>query len=108
MRIEEGVQTFGMMLETRFARDEGAGASNRFLRGFLTASLLYCIGPMTIIGSINNGLSGDYSLIAVKSVLDAFASVAFASSLGIGVLFSAIPVLIVQGGISLSAMQIGR
>jgi uncharacterized protein len=108
IRIEDGLQAFGRFLEARFARDNEAGASNRFLRGFLTASLLYCIGPMTIVGSINDGLSGDYNLIAVKSILDGFASVAFASSLGIGVLFSTIPVFIVQGGISFTAMQLGH
>lgn len=108
MRIEDGLQTFGHFLEQRFARDDEAGASNRFLRGFLTASLLYVVGPMTIVGSINDGLTGDYNLIAVKSVLDGFASAAFASSLGIGVLFSVIPVFVVQGGISLAAMQLGR
>jgi uncharacterized membrane protein YqgA involved in biofilm formation len=71
------------------------------VRGFLTASLLFCIGPMAILGSINDGLSGDYSLLAVKSVLDGFASLAFASTLGIGVLFSSLPVFVYQGGISL-------
>ena len=108
IRIEDGLHAFGSFLEQRFARDTEAGASNRFLRGFLTASLLYVVGPMTIVGSINDGLSGDYNLIAVKSILDGFASAAFASSLGIGVLFSIIPVFVVQGGISLAAMQLGR
>jgi uncharacterized membrane protein YqgA involved in biofilm formation len=106
--IENGLQALGQFLEQRFARDNEAGASNRFMRGFLTASLLYCIGPMTIVGSINDGLTGDYNLIAVKSILDGFASIAFASSLGIGVLFSAVPVFVVQGGISLTAMQLGH
>ena len=108
MGIENGLQAFGRILESRFARDDEAGASNRFLRGFLTTSLLFCVGPMTIVGSINDGLSGDYSLIAVKSVLDGFAAMAFASSLGLGVLFSSVSVFIVQGGISLIAMQVGR
>ena len=78
------------------------------MRGFLTASLLYCIGPLAIVGSINDGLTGDYNLIAVKSILDGFASIAFASSLGIGVLFSAVPVFIIQGGISFTAMQLAH
>ena len=106
--IENGLHTLGQFLEQRFARDNEVGAANRFIRGFLTASLLYCIGPMTIVGSINDGLTGDYNLIAVKSILDGFASIAFASSLGIGVLFSALPVFVVQGGISLTAMQFGH
>ena len=106
--IENRLHALGQFLEQRFARDDTPDASNRFIRGFLTASLLYCIGPLAIVGSINDGLTGDYSLIAIKSTLDGFASIAFASSLGIGVLFSAVPVFIVQGGISLTAMQLGH
>ena len=105
LRIENGLHALGQFLEQRFARDDTPGASNRFMRGFLTASLLYCIGPLAIVGSINDGLVGDYSLIAVKSVLDGFASIAFASTLGIGVLFSAVPLFMVQGGISFATMQ---
>jgi uncharacterized protein len=106
--IENGLHALGQFLEARFARDDAPGASNRFMRGFLTASLLYCIGPLAIVGSINDGLTGDYSLIAVKSVIDCFASIAFASSLGIGVLFSAVPVFLVQGGISFTTIQLGH
>ena len=61
---------------------------NDFVRGFLTASLLFCVGPIAILGSIQDGLTGNYELLAVKSVLDGFASLAFASTLGVGVLFS--------------------
>jgi uncharacterized membrane protein YqgA involved in biofilm formation len=106
-RIEDGIQALGRFLEGRFASAPAAGdatpagTNSRFVRGFLTASLLFCIGPMAILGSINDGLSGDYSLLAVKSVLDGFASLAFASTLGIGVLFSSLPVFVYQGGISL-------
>jgi uncharacterized membrane protein YqgA involved in biofilm formation len=101
-RIEDGLRWLGEFLEKRFSREQEDG-SNRFLRGFLTASLLFCIGPVAILGSIQDGLSGDYNLLAVKSVLDGFASIAFASTLGIGVLFSAIILLMYQGGISLLA-----
>ncbi len=103
--IENGLQHLGIWLEKRFAGGEG-GESSRFVRGFMTASLLYLIGPMAILGSISDGLTGDYSTLAIKSVLDGFASIAFASSLGIGVLFSAIPTLVYQGGISLLAAQL--
>jgi uncharacterized membrane protein YqgA involved in biofilm formation len=111
-KIEEGLQGLGKKLEQRFAgapSQEDApqvGGNSRFVRGFLVASLLYCVGPMTILGSINDGLRGDYNLLAVKSVLDGFASLAFASTLGVGVLFSTLPVLIYQGGISLLAAQL--
>jgi uncharacterized membrane protein YqgA involved in biofilm formation len=104
-RIEDGLQSLGKFLEQRFSR-EGEEGSNRFVRGFLTASLLFCVGPMTILGSIQDGLTGDYNLLAVKSVLDGFASLAFASTLGIGVMFSTIIILVYQGGISLLAAQL--
>lgn len=104
-KIEDGLQNFGKFLEQRFSR-EGNDDSNKFVRGFLTASLLFCVGPLTILGSIQDGLTGDYNLLAVKSVLDGFASLAFASTLGVGVLFSTIVILVYQGGISLLAAQL--
>ncbi|MFN3490812.1 MAG: DUF554 domain-containing protein [Anaerolineales bacterium] len=101
MKIEDRLQTFGQTLEKRFSPDREAGsASSTFVRGFMVASLLFCVGPMTILGSIQDGLTGDYQLLAVKSTLDLFASIAFASTLGVGVLFSSIVILIYQGGIS--------
>ncbi len=112
-RIEDGLQNLGRVLEQRFSLGPEAGTAkvpvggSRFVRGFLTASLLFCVGPMTILGSINDGLRGDYNLLAVKSVLDGFAAMAFASSLGVGVLFSSLTVLIFQGGLSLLAAQMG-
>lgn len=104
-RIEDGLQNLGKYLEQRFSRSNDEG-SNIFVRGFLTASLLFCVGPMTILGSIQDGLTGDYNLLAVKSVLDGFASLAFASTLGVGVMFSTIVILVYQGGISLLAAQL--
>lgn len=105
MRIEDGLQNLGQILEQRFSK-EGDDGSNKFVRGFLTASLLFCVGPMTILGSIQDGLIGDYNLLAVKSVLDGFAALAFTSTLGVGVLFSTIIILVYQGGISLLAAQL--
>ena len=104
-RIEDGLQNLGKYLEQRFSKSDDDG-SNKFVRGFLTASLLFCVGPMTILGSIQDGLTGDYNLLAVKSVLDGFASLAFASTLGVGVMFSTIVILVFQGGISLFAAQL--
>lgn len=110
MKIEDRLQTFGQTLEKRFSSESEVGppsgtmsSSSTFVRGFMVASLLFCVGPMTILGSIQDGLTGDYQLLAVKSTLDLFASIAFASTLGIGVLFSSIIILIYQGGISLLA-----
>jgi uncharacterized membrane protein YqgA involved in biofilm formation len=103
-RIEDGLHRIGELLERRFSREEDD--SNKFVRGFLTASLLFCVGPMAILGSIQDGLTGDYNLLAVKSVLDGFASIAFASTLGVGVMFSTIIILVYQGGVSLLAGQL--
>jgi len=105
LRIEDGLQNLGKLLEQRFSKESDDG-SNKFVRGFLTASLLFCVGPMAILGSIQDGLKGDYNLLAVKSVLDGFASIAFASTLGVGVMFSTIIVFVYQGGISLLAAQL--
>ncbi|MCS7011577.1 MAG: DUF554 domain-containing protein, partial [Anaerolineales bacterium] len=72
-QIEAGLQALGRRLEQRFNRQ---GDTNRFVQGFLTASLLFCVGPMTILGSIQDGLTGNYELLAIKAVLDGFAALA--------------------------------
>lgn len=77
--------------------------SNTFTIGLMTASLLFCVGPMAILGSINDGLQGDYALLLTKSVLDGISSIALASSLGVGVVFSSVAVLLYQGTITLFA-----
>jgi uncharacterized membrane protein YqgA involved in biofilm formation len=100
-RIEERLAGLGSRLEARFAGASQAGSV--FVRGFLTASLLFCVGPMTVLGSIQDGLTGDYSLLAIKSVLDGFGALALASALGVGVLFSVIVILGYQGGLTLLA-----
>lgn len=105
-KIEEGLENMGSWIESKVGKKNNSAESERFIRGFMTASLLFCIGPLTILGSIQDGLSGNYELLAVKSVLDGFASLAFASTLGVGVMFSAVVVLLYQGGISLLAAQL--
>ncbi len=105
-RIEEGLAAIGKRLEDRFAAGLAQDShGHNFVRGFLTSSLLFCVGPLTILGSIQDGLTGDYNLLAIKSVLDGFAALAFASTLGVGVLFSILVVLVYQGGLSLLAAQ---
>ena len=79
--------------------------TTQFIRGFLASSLLFAIGPIAILGSIQDGLTGDYNLLAIKSVLDGFAALAFAASLGVGVLFSSLVILVYQGSLSLLAAQ---
>jgi len=103
--IEDGLEGVGRRLEKRFARVEDQ-ANSRFSRGFLTASLVFCVGPMTILGSIQDGLTGDFRTLAVKSLLDFFAAIAFASTLGVGVISSALTVLLYQGGLTLIAASI--
>ena len=86
--------------DTLKAQVKGGG---RFTEGFVAASLLFCIGPMTIIGSLNNGLSGDNALLTLKAAMDGLASIALTGSYGMGVGFSALTVLLIQGGLSLLA-----
>ena len=76
---------------------------NGFTQGIVTSFLLFCVGSMTIVGSISEGISGDRTLLLTKSILDGFSSIALASSFGIGVIFSAFPVLVFQGGLTLLA-----
>lgn len=104
-QIEEGLRRVGVWLESVVMRGSAEGGDNRFVRGFLTASLVFCVGPMAILGSIEDGLTGNYKTLAVKSVLDGFGALAFASTLGVGVLFSALMILLYQGGLSLLAAQ---
>jgi len=105
-QIEKVLHRLGVFLEKRFAGGNGdAPQGSSFIRGFLIASLVFCVGPMAILGSIQDGLSGDYSILGIKSVLDGFASLAFASTLGVGVLFSTLVILVYQGGLSLLATQ---
>lgn len=96
--IERGLSRAGEALKARFGRRQA-----RFTEGFVVASLVFCLGPLTILGSIQDGLTGDYELLAVKSMLDGFASLAFASSLGWGVGFSVITILAYQGALTLTA-----
>lgn len=106
--IEAKLEGIGARLERRFGGGQGeerepGRARSTFIQGFVTASLVFCVGPMTILGSIQDGLTGDYQLLAIKSMLDGFASLAFASTLGVGVVFAALTVLVYQGALSLSA-----
>jgi uncharacterized membrane protein YqgA involved in biofilm formation len=99
VRLHEGLNRLGDMLQATLTAEKDSA----FSKGFVTASLLFCVGPMTILGSIQDGLSGDYTLLATKSILDGFASLALAASMGWGVLFAALTVLVYQGGLTLSA-----
>ncbi len=92
------LEALGIRLQSRFGQGESS-----FAKGFVSATLLFCVGAMAVIGSLEDGLHGNYQILLVKSMLDAIFSALFAASMGVGVLFSAIPVLIYQGSISLAA-----
>jgi uncharacterized protein len=100
--IDDALKRFGDALERRFSKG-GSPVS----RAFVTTSLLFCVGPLTVLGSLQDGISGDYRLLALKSALDFVASLSFASVLGWGVLLSAGSVLVVQGGLTLAGALFG-
>jgi uncharacterized protein len=105
LEIEARLQGLGAWLERRLARSASSEGTARFIKGFVSASLVFCVGPMTILGSIQDGLTGNFQLLAIKSLLDGFAALAFSASLGVGVLFSVIIILLYQGGLTLLAAQ---
>ena len=106
-QIQEKLEAVGRWLEERVGGAMANGDERSITRAFVTASLVFCVGPMTILGSIQDGLTGDYSLLAIKSMLDGFAALAFSATLGPGVILSVLTILIFQGGLSLAAMRIG-
>ncbi|NLN17452.1 MAG: DUF554 domain-containing protein [Firmicutes bacterium] len=99
LMIEDRLEAFSLQMERRFGRGDAL-----FAQSFVGSSLLFVVGPMAIIGSINDGLQGDYSLLLAKSIMDGFSAIAFASTMGIGVLFSAITILVYQGGLTFAAI----
>ncbi len=104
LQLDAHLNAIGEKVQQRLGR--GSGSASRVSEGFITASLVFCVGPMTILGAIQDGLVGDYRLLAIKSVLDGFTAMAFAATLGWGVLLSVITLLVYQGGISLAAMAL--
>jgi uncharacterized membrane protein YqgA involved in biofilm formation len=98
--IERRLNDLGAAIQRRFA---APGETSTIAEGFVTASIVFCVGPLTFLGAIRNGLTGDASLLAIKSVLDGFSAIAFAATLGWGVLLSLVVILIYQGGIAAGA-----
>jgi uncharacterized protein len=103
-RLSDRLDGLGEWFQRRLSRGE---QPSRISEGFVTASIVFCVGPLTILGSIQNGLTGDIQLLAVKSLLDMVAAIAFAAALGIGVYLSALAVLVVQGSIATTAFLLG-
>ena len=115
LNIDLALERFGGWLQTRFGSKSSADNDSqneraRFINGFVTASLVFCIGPLTFVGSIQDGmgLALGFQQLAIKSVLDGFAAMAFASSLGLGVAFSIVTVLLLQGGLALAGSVLGN
>jgi len=101
--IEGRLERLGRRLEAVF----GQGRRGNFTQGFMTASLLYCVGPMTVLGCLQDGLRGDPSILITKATMDGISSVALAAALGFGVLCSAATILAYQGSLTLLASQLG-
>jgi len=99
LHIDDGLQALGRWAERQTTRNGGGRVS----LAFVTTSLLFCVGPLTILGTFKDGAQGDISLLAIKSTLDGFAAMVFASTLGWGVLLSAVTVIVVQGTLTLVA-----
>ena len=106
MQVEDRLEQVGGALQRRLGRGAGDGRA-RFIEGFVSASLLFCIGPLAILGSLSDGLGRGIDQLALKSTLDGFAAVAFAASLGWGVAASALSVLVVQGSLTLLGVLLG-
>lgn len=104
LRIEDRLDTLGDLLKAKFAKE---GDDGNFTQGFVTASLLFCIGAMAVVGSIDAGIRGDYAIIISKGVIDGVSAISFAAAMGMGVAFAAVPVLIYQGGLTLLAGVVG-
>jgi hypothetical protein len=107
LRIEARLEALGGALQDRLAGTGDSAARRRFIEGFVTASLVFCVGPLTILGSLSDGLGLGYQQLALKAALDGFAAIAFAASFGWGVMASALVVAVVQGTLTLLGLFAG-
>lgn len=104
LHVEDRLEALAERVRRRFA---GGESSARFVDGVVTSTLVWCVGPLTILGAINDGLGRGSEQLLVKSLLDGFAAIAFASSLGVGVLFAAVPLALIQGLLTLGGFLLG-
>ena len=107
LRIEQRLEHLGTSLQKRFSNKGSKDSKEKFITGFVNASLVFTIGPLAILGALSDGLGQGIEQLATKSILDAFASLAFAASLGWGVALSAIPVGLWQGLLTFLAFSVG-
>ena len=104
LNIEKGMDDLGELLRRKLIK---GGGNSRFVEGFVNATVLYCVGAMSINGAIAAGINGDYSILISKSVMDMVSSITFAAAMGIGVPFAVIPILLYEGGLTLLAGVVG-
>lgn len=107
LRLGDRLEQMGGWLRRRLVRDTEAAGGHRFVEGFVTASLVFCVGPLAILGSLSDGLGNGIEQLALKATLDGFASIAFAAALGWGVAASALAVLLYQGFWTLLGLALG-
>jgi uncharacterized membrane protein YqgA involved in biofilm formation len=107
LRLEDGLERFGTAAQRRLGAAGGSVERERFVEGFVLSSFVFCVGPLTILGSLSDGLGRGIDQLALKSTLDGFASLAFAASLGWGVALSAVTVLVVQGALTVVGWALG-
>jgi uncharacterized membrane protein YqgA involved in biofilm formation len=105
LKIEERLEQFGVWLQ---AKTKGKGDKDHCIQGFVNAALLFTIGPMAVLGALQDGLGDGFEILALKSTLDGFTSVAFAATMGWGVAFSAIPVGLWQGLLTILSATLGN
>jgi uncharacterized protein len=107
LRLEARLERFGGWMQSRLSPTGAGETRERFIEGFVLSSLVFCVGPLTILGSINEGLGRGADQLLLKSVLDGFASLAFAASFGVGVMASALSVAVIQGSLTLLGVLLG-
>jgi uncharacterized membrane protein YqgA involved in biofilm formation len=107
LRIEDRLESFGAWLQGRLQREGAAADRHRFIEGFVTSSLIFCTGPLTILGALNDGLGNGADQLFLKSALDGFAAIAFAAAFGWGVAASVVTVVVVQGSLTVIGVALG-
>lgn len=107
LHLEERVEGTGAWLQARLTSETGSAERRRFVEGFVASSLLFCTGPLTVLGSLNDGLGRGADQLFLKSALDGFAALAFAASFGWGVAASVLTLVVVQGGLTLAGVVLG-
>lgn len=107
LRLEERVEGFGGWLQVRLAGETSSAERQRFIEGFVVSSLIFCTGPLTILGSLNDGLGNGADELFLKSALDGFAAIAFAAAFGWGVAASAITIVVIQGSLTVLGVALG-